>query len=638
MKKNLIILIVMLFGSLGVCNGAQQTILGGPGFYWGNEKGKINDNFNDTYAAANAVVYDTQPGYTTLAQYDAAAVAAGKTLIISRTWSTVPATISASVYLTSSGMINNSSAVTFAGAFSADFSQHFIGDGTVILPTVGRILPEWWHHNISGTTDMLPAIQNAIAGNPTKEILLGAQEYVLSAPLVITTPNTIGGINPDVTVISRTHDLGDTIKWTGNDTTGTLLSGGIGLHDLTINAKGLMTNGWMIDLNGVIYGRIGNIRLFNGFGGIAFLGSSQVHIDRYEHFNNNLYGGTATGRSLLYFGDAPATYAKPRSGGIFITNLQLRGQNTSALFDHGVKMIDGDGLWITNAHLQGSGIANLDLNNSSSFSNSPLALNHFVNLMSDSCFGVGVLFEGDGGTGGNVAYQNEFVNLDVKGGGLGVKGIVALAGAKFATTTFSSVQVNEFLQTGVEINSTDFINSSWGNLQATANSLAGSGMYPSVRWAAGTGHATFTGGRSGGYNSAAQAGLTSYGMDIDPAAVDIAVTGMDLTRNVSGAFSSTGGTTSKTANNIIDDTAYIVASGSTIGLNIGWNYFDITGTTAINTISVAYIGRTVKLRFVNGTTLNVSGNIATTTGLAVVVAAGAVMEAVYGTDSKWHVR
>ena len=114
--------------------------------------------------------------YQTLAEADAAAVAAGKTLVISTQWNTVPATLSANVRMETGGKLNNSSAVTFAGAFEADSSAHFIGSGSVL--GLVDVIPEWFGA-VGGATDDSIAIGKAFTAVKTNggAIHFKKQEY-----------------------------------------------------------------------------------------------------------------------------------------------------------------------------------------------------------------------------------------------------------------------------------------------------------------------------------------------------------------------------------------------------------------------------------------------------------------------------
>lgn len=69
--------------------------------------------------------------YATLADADAAAIAAERKLVISTQWDTVPTTLSAQIEVLPGGKINNSGPLTFLGGFEAGPFEIFIGTGSV---------------------------------------------------------------------------------------------------------------------------------------------------------------------------------------------------------------------------------------------------------------------------------------------------------------------------------------------------------------------------------------------------------------------------------------------------------------------------------------------------------------------------
>jgi hypothetical protein len=124
--------------------------------------------------------------YATLAQADAAAVAAGKFLVISQRWDAVPSTLSANVRMVTGGKLNNSTSVTFAGAFEADDSLHFIGIGAVLFTGRPNVIPEWWGAVGNGTTNDAGAIQAALNSMPSGGTLSARKgKYYLASSITL---------------------------------------------------------------------------------------------------------------------------------------------------------------------------------------------------------------------------------------------------------------------------------------------------------------------------------------------------------------------------------------------------------------------------------------------------------------------
>jgi hypothetical protein len=116
--------------------------------------------------------------YDTLADADAAAVAAGKQLIITTQWNTVPATLSANIRVLPGGKFNNAGALSVNGPFKAGRHLVFMGAGAVkfgaatnwndhtqvgYTPTV---FPEWFTGGLQQAVYAVAA-QTAASVSPT---------------------------------------------------------------------------------------------------------------------------------------------------------------------------------------------------------------------------------------------------------------------------------------------------------------------------------------------------------------------------------------------------------------------------------------------------------------------------------------
>lgn len=99
-------------------------------------------------------IYDYN--FPTLSAADTYAVSVERTLIITKTWSTVPSTLSANIYMTTGGILTQTT--NFIGKFSADDSQHF----TVAVTGLERSIPQWWGALGDNSHDDTAAIQSVI--------------------------------------------------------------------------------------------------------------------------------------------------------------------------------------------------------------------------------------------------------------------------------------------------------------------------------------------------------------------------------------------------------------------------------------------------------------------------------------------
>ena len=136
-------------------------------------------------------IYKYDIEYATLAAADAAAVAAGKTLLITKQWNTVQTTILSNVYMTTGGKLNNAGSVTFSGSFDADISTHFMGSGSVTISRKMQVVPQWWGATGDGATDDAAAIQSAL--NNSTSVFLPMGTYRCGSGIIVPSGVTLFG-------------------------------------------------------------------------------------------------------------------------------------------------------------------------------------------------------------------------------------------------------------------------------------------------------------------------------------------------------------------------------------------------------------------------------------------------------------
>jgi len=172
--------------------------------------------------------------YKTLTAADAAAVAAGKLLVISSQWNTVPATLNASVRILPGGKLNSSGTVTINGAF-AGADGCFGASQTVIGVKLPR--PEMWTINTTpGTTDMTSALSSAFTC-----ALISKGEVVLAGDYLIT--STIA-VSPNMSGSLYTYG---TLKITGSGLNHTSIISSVS------NAPALWIKSGQYDISGVTF-------------------------------------------------------------------------------------------------------------------------------------------------------------------------------------------------------------------------------------------------------------------------------------------------------------------------------------------------------------------------------------------------
>jgi len=127
--------------------------------------------------------------YSTLADADAAAVSAGKALVISTQWNTVPSSFSSIVIFFPGGKINNSGAVTFSD-YVFPTPGCFIGSGAVNI-TKGDINPSYWGALGDGSADDTAAILKAFTAGSGKTVNFDpGRTFIVDGSLLTLTSGT----------------------------------------------------------------------------------------------------------------------------------------------------------------------------------------------------------------------------------------------------------------------------------------------------------------------------------------------------------------------------------------------------------------------------------------------------------------
>ena len=154
------------------------------------------------YAPPNEIYAER---YATLALADAAAVAAGRQLVISTQFNTVPATLEASVRIITGGKLNNSGALSINGAFEG-CDGCFIGAGAVTGLKEAR--PEWFGAVGDGIADDTTALNNAyIAVSPNGTFLLSAAIYKFISTLPWKYQTNVVGSGRSASVLKKSGNI-----------------------------------------------------------------------------------------------------------------------------------------------------------------------------------------------------------------------------------------------------------------------------------------------------------------------------------------------------------------------------------------------------------------------------------------------
>jgi hypothetical protein len=169
--------------------------------------------------------------YTTLALADAAAVAAGSQLAITKVWDVVPATLAAQVKFVPGGGINNAGSVAFTHQPEAGQYKVFFGAGAIT--GLHHALPEWW--GIDGVDDNVQ-VQAAI--NSSNNVILADTTYNFASGVTIARSGVrLRGARPSETGTAYATS-GTRIVYSGSGNAITV-DGGITIEQVYLGGIGL---------------------------------------------------------------------------------------------------------------------------------------------------------------------------------------------------------------------------------------------------------------------------------------------------------------------------------------------------------------------------------------------------------------
>ena len=452
-----------------------------------------------------------------------------------------------------------------------------------------------------GVADDTVAIQAAIDAVGTNGgcVNFPSGSYYLTNTLEIINDKVyLKGVGTGASILTRDTDYGDTIYIHGNDSTGTLLNN-IGVSELSFYSSNLITSGAHINANGVNKMTIDNLYMNNGFRGIELKGVVASTVNNLYILFTNLYGGTATDRKYLYFGNATGSYAHPSCGDVFVSNFNLRGNTANQITEYGLQIVSADGLWFENGHIGNCSQANIHI---AGVTAELLNLVFFSNVMIDEGINYGLLIAGNTPT---TFKKLQFSNCMFKSGGapaLVDYGIYIAIGCTVQAVQFTNCAVTEYAKDGITIGSSVCQQIDFNNCQIYFNGRDDSTLYSGYKLLTGASKIRITGGLSGAFSNQA------YGIQLSTSHTDLIFTGIDLTGN--NLASVNGYSIEAYWSNCNVDTSATVASASSITPISGRNFISVTGTTNIEIIADAPDGTVLTLQFANILTVkDATGNL-----------------------------
>jgi len=467
----------------------------------------------------------------------------------------------------------------------------------------------------NGTTDDTAAIQAAVtaASAVAGTVYFPAATYKLTATLTISTSGVhLLGAGMWNTILTRSTDYGNTINFTGNDATGVYVTD-TGIAGFSIRSTGLTTSGAHINYNGVARHTLRDIYLLEGFIGIKAASLTAARIANVYGVFTNLFGGVSTGRRMMQFTSAAATYGHPSCGDVFVTDFNLRGNiGAGTVMGAAVEIKSADGIWFENGHLGNTTIANILLNAQVT---ETIGGVWFTNVMCDEGTGTGMTVQGAVATMSNV----QFTNCLFKGNATATQGIVTDSTVGAYNFLFTNCAVTEYTTRGVYVASSNAKGWDFTGCSVRGNSYTSSGVYAGYEFVS-CSLIGITGGYSGGSNIDPTVGaIQSYGVAVQAGCSNITLTGVNLRNNVSGGLLVVAGSrTAVRAINCVTSTSSTVASAATTTLPDAGTFFTISGVTTITSVAASWADREIVLMFsgvltlTDGSNLKLAGNLVTT--------------------------
>ncbi len=461
-----------------------------------------------------------------------------------------------------------------------------------------------------GSTDDTVAIQAAITAVGTAGggvVFIPNGTYLLSATLTITlAKTTIRGQSKGGTIITRATNYGSTFDFHGDSGTGALL-GDCGIESLTITSTALTTSGAHINFTGVTRSYIKNIYFSNGFIGMQLNGAAACTIDDVYLVFTNLFGGSATGRRYMSFGNAGGSYSHKSSGDIFVSNFNVRGNTANQNTEYGIRIESADGIWFTNGHIGNTSVANISINGGSA---EPLNLVYFNNVMSDEGTTYSLLF--NGATSPDFR-DIKFSNCNFKSGGVPAHcdyGIVVAAACTVQHLLFDNCTVSEFGLGGVILQSTASRMLKFSGCHVFGNGRDTPGSEPGYNLSASVQDVEISGGLSGRLYNGSGSGTQSYGVQLNGSHTNVRLLGVDLTGNTTGSVG--GGNTAYIADCLTTDSSVVTNTAATLTIESTTKTVIQTTTGATYTLPAASTSANRTLYLVTqfaGAVISASSNV-----------------------------
>ena len=501
-----------------------------------------------------------------------------------------------------------------------DRGQYFGSNLTVELTSASLqrfLFPEWWL--IDGVADQVEinkALEcahtaNTGYGGAASVILSSGKRYNIAGSIQIKHDciNLVSGVPSINAVIHRTMTTGNTLT-IEPDTPASNMAQHIIVRGLNFyQTSAVPTAGAHIYMQSANYVTIENCQMIDGYYGIYMLGGVDCKIIDTLIKGTSLTTGT-TLQTGCYLGKGTNANCDDVAA-LSIRGLRIEHTTGQECYSIGMHIAGADGVWVYDSHFGTHG-SDTDLYIS------PGAGNHLAGVYFIGCYfdGSGVNLETtSSATYGLIQFKDSFFDGDGPVAGV-VNGFhikptcdardIQVHGCHFFNWNNHGIYVGSTAAKGISIINNHFYDNDKGGSGAA-------GIYFIDGISEFNIQNNFVGNSAGGGQNNSIVCGTSGGAGVS----QCIISGNNCQNNTNDQIYVYGITGVKVIDNIDGSEALSIASAATITLPANGNYFVITGTTNITSVTSSWKGRVVTLRFsgtltfTDGSNLYLSGNFVT---------------------------
>jgi len=437
-----------------------------------------------------------------------------------------------------------------------------------------------------GVTDDTTAIQAAIdyaetvSAGYTKAgiaVYFPSGEYLVSSQLTVTDDYIrLYGDGPRSSVIFTEELVGEILKIGKADSSYLYQAS---LENLAFEVRGGATSGGLVEIDNVVNGKFNNLSFLNFYNGLILTGVNRCYFNGISVTDDS--GRTAAGNiGILLQGDATSGIC----ANVHIINLQIVAVNALG-FSIGMEVRGVDGLYLSQAHLNNANrnlVFEPDDTDGQDQIASVLISNTYFDSVDDTTGVHNITFKGTAGTDKYIDIQitNSIIRDALQ------HGIRFEASSLIKLVSISNCQIRSNQYYGISCGNANIDYLSITGTTFNDNNVADSASYGDMKLF----------GDSHIVNGCQFIGGHALGTAIDLAANDSIVSACGFYASSCAEIITDVATRNRT-DNISHALTVEVASTASLSLPVYGDYFKITGTADITSITASWVDRTITLRF-----------------------------------------